>query len=205
MKIKTPQPFGDPYVDSCFQFEFEELEETRVWHTIDGLKDVPFIADTDKKKALAIAERELQQYADYHFAYYWVGNLRSGLGYPGEPQNTYLLGIQKSRSKSVLCGGMAMWEFDQNHLANAVRWWIKSCAIQLSIGKVKDGFPMLNLAYIAESLGLATCHTSLLKQAQLIQNILFDSVGAKQRYDLAHQQGEDAIKQAISLLCSFYL
>ena len=65
MKIKSPPTTDDSYVDSCFQFDFEESGESRVWHEITVLKDIPFLADKDKTKALMVAEAALQEYADY--------------------------------------------------------------------------------------------------------------------------------------------
>ena len=205
MIIKTPQKTGDPYVDSCFQFDFEEFDEPRVWHEIASLKDIPLIADTDKNKALAIAEAAIQEFKDYSFLYYWIGKLRGQLNYAGEPKKTYLEGLQKGRNKPILCGGIAMWEFEHKNLAEAVKWWIKSCAIQLSCSLSKDGFSFLNLAYVSEGLGLSVCQTTLLEESNRLQSIAFDSIGANQRYSLAYNQGNQSIKNAISLLCNFYL
>ena len=38
MIIKTPPKTGEPYVDSCYQFDFEEFDEPRVWQKIVPLK-----------------------------------------------------------------------------------------------------------------------------------------------------------------------
>ena len=205
MKIKTPPETGDSYIDSCFQFDFEEFSESRVWQEITPMKEIPFLADTNKRIALATAETALKQYADYSFLYYWIGKLRGDLNFPGEPKITYLEGLQKGRNKPFLCGGIAVWEFDRSNLAEAVKWWIKSCAIQLSCKLSNDGFSLLNLAYIAEGLKLSNYHAPLLKEAQRIQNIRFDGVGANQRYRLAYDQGNTSIKSAIALLCDYYL
>ncbi len=51
MIIKTPPKTGEPYVDSCYQFDFEEFDKPRVWQKIAPLKEIPFIADTDKRNA----------------------------------------------------------------------------------------------------------------------------------------------------------
>ena len=50
MQIKVPASTGDPYVDDCFHFDFEEVEEPRRWAAMPGIKDIPYIADTDKQK-----------------------------------------------------------------------------------------------------------------------------------------------------------
>jgi hypothetical protein len=207
-KIQSPPATGNAYVDSCFQFEFEELDEPRIWHTIDDLKDIPRLAESGKAdKALALAEASLHQYSDYDFLYVWIGRLKAELEYSGEPQKTYFEGLQRCRSKASLCDSMAMVEFNANNLSNAVMWWIKSCAIQLGGGRARNGFSFLNLAYIAAGLGLAECHYALLKQADRIDSrqVRFDAEGANQRYRLASSQGSASIKQAISLLCSYYV
>ena len=204
-RIKTPKLTGDPYVDSCFQLDFDELDEPRVWSEITDLKDIPFLADDDKRKALDVAEKALKAYPDYDFTYFWVGKLRGSLDYPGEPRKTYLEGMQKSRSKLNLCTGMASWELEQNNLAEAVKWYLKSCALQLGGKMYRAEFPFLNLAYIAEGLNLAKCKAALLKQVERIRNIRFDAEGANQRYRLAAEQGDNSIKKAISLLCDYYL
>ncbi len=204
MIITAPRATGDAYVDSCFQFDFEEFEETRMWGLIPGIKDIPLIADKDPRKALEAADTALKDYADYSFVFFWVGKLKGKLGYPDEPRNTYLEGLQKGRNKPILCGGIAMWEFEHGNLAEAVKWWIKSCAIQLSCNLSTDGFSVLNLAYIAGGLNLPQYKASLLKKAKSISSIDFDSIGASQRYQLAGQQGNASIIAAISLLCEHY-
>lgn len=204
-RINVPKVTGDSYVDSCFQFEFEEFDEHRVWHEIASLKDIPLLAEEgDKKKALDVAEIALKEYPDFDFTYLWVGKLRASLGYSGEPPKTYFEGMQNSRSKLSLCTGMANWEFEHNNLAEAVKWYIKSCALQLGGKTDREAFPFLNLAYIAEGLYLTKYKTSLLKQVDRIQNIRFDAEGTRQRYQLAAAQGTISIQKAISLLCDYY-
>lgn len=205
MQIKVPASTGDPYVDDCFHFDFEEFEEPRRWAAMPGIKDIPYIADTDKQKALTAAEAALKDNPDYSFLFYWIAKLRGSLGVAGEPQKTFLEGLQKGRNKPILCGGLAMHAFERDDLAEAVKWWLKSAAVQWNCKLSVDGFSLLNLAYIAEGLHMPECQAPLLKAAQEIQSIRFDAVGANQRYQMAHAQGTPSIKKAIALLCSFYL
>jgi hypothetical protein len=205
MIVKTPPRTGDAYVDSCFEFDFEEFDESRVWHEIASIKEIPFVADTDTRRALELAESALDDYRDYSFVYYWIGKLRGQLSYPGEPRTTYLEGLRMGRNKPMLCGGIAVSEFDRGNLSEAVKWWIKSCAIQLSCGLSRDGFSFLNLAYVAQGLKLAQYKTPLIATGQDMQSIDFDSFGANQRILLAHEQGTASIKSAVSLLCDFYM
>ncbi len=205
MQIKSLASTGDPYVDDCFHFDFEEFEEPRRWAAMPGIKDIPYIADTDKQKALTAAEAALKDNPDYSFLFYWIAKLRGSLGMPGEPQKTYLEGLQKGRNKPILCGGLAMHAFEHGDLAEAVKWWIKSAAIQFSCKLSVDGFSLLNLAYIAEGLHMPECQAPLLKAAQQLQSISFDAIGANERYHLALTQGNDSIKTAFDILCMFYL
>jgi hypothetical protein len=98
-----------------------------------------------------------------------------------------------------------MMEFEANNLPDAVIWWIKSCAIQLSGASAAYGFSFLNLAYIAKGLGLANCNAVLLEQTDMRSSIRFDAEGAIQRYNLAANQGSEPIRQAILLLCDYYI
>jgi len=204
MKIKSPPKIGIPYVDACFQFDYEEFNEPRRWHELPAMREIPDLAFIDKKKALIAAETALQGNTDYSFLYYWTAKLRGEMGYPGEPQKTYLEGLHKGRNKPMLCGGLAMWEFQQENLAEAVKWWIQSCAIQMSCRLSTDSFSLLNLAYIAEGLQIPECQALLYREAQALQSVKFDSLGAAQRYQLAARQGNNPIKTAIKLLCVFY-
>lgn len=203
-KFKRPSQTGNAYIDSCFQFELVDLDESRVWHEIDGLIDIPSLQDTDKKKALALAEASLPKFPDYDFVYVWIGRLKGQLGYPGEPQNTYLEGIKKCRMKSSLCANLGSAEFEANQLEEAVRWWLISCTIQLN-NRVLDWVSFLNLAYIAEGLSLSHCHSVLLKEADRFQSVRYSADTANERYHLATTQGNDSIKQAIVLLCDCFL
>jgi tetratricopeptide (TPR) repeat protein len=205
-KIKSPPKTGNAYVDSCFWFDFEEIDDERKWHAIDGLKNIISLAENgETEKALSLAEASLSQYPDYYFLYYWIGKLKGKMGQQGEPKKTYIEGLKKCRSKVTLCGGLAMMGFEANNLSDAVMWWIKSCAIQLSGASAEDGFSFLNLAYIAKGLGLANCNAALLEQTDRRLSIRFDAEGAIERYNLAANQGSEPIRQAILLLCDYYI
>lgn len=205
MKVKTPPPTGILYVDVCYQIDFEEFSEPRRWQNIPRMREIPDLAFGDKQKALAAAESALREFSDYSFLYYWVAKLRGEIGFPDEPIATCLEGLQKGRNKPMLCGAIAMYEFSRFNLGHAVKWWIRSCAVQLDCRLSTDSFSLLNLAYIAEGLGLPQCQAPLLREAQLLQSIQFDAVGAEERYHLARTQGTVPMRKAIQLLCDFYI
>ena len=205
MKVPAPQLTDVLYVDACFQIDFEEFDEPRRWHEMADMRVIPDMAMVDKHKALAVAEAVLGQFPDYSFAYYWVAKLRQEIGFPGEPIATCLEGLKKGRNKPMLCGAIAMYEFSRYDLGQSVKWWLRSAAVQFGCRLSTDSFSLLNLAYIAEGLGLTECQKALMAEAQLLQSIQFDPLGAEQRYHLARTQSSGPIKQAIQLLCEHYL
>ena len=205
MKVPTPPLTGILYVDTCYQIDFEEFDEPRRWNDIPRMRELPDMAFYNKEKALTVAEAALQEYADYSFVYYWVAKLRGEIGFPGEPIATCLEGLKKGRNKPMLCGAIAMFEFSRFDLGQAVKWWLRSAATQFGCRLSTDSFSLLNLAYIAEGLDLPDCQKALMSEAQRLQSVKFDPVGAEQRYHLARTQGSAPIKKAIQLLCDFYL
>jgi hypothetical protein len=205
MKVPVPEPTGVLYVDTCFQIDFEEFVELRHWQDMADMRAIPDMSMVDKRKALPMAEAALEKFDDYSFAYYWVAKLRHETGFPGEPIATCLKGLQKGRNKPILCGAIAMYEFSRFDLGQAVKWWLRSAATQFGCRMSTDSFSLLNLAYITEGLGLPDCQKALMSEAQRLQSVKFDPVGAEQRYHLARTQGSGPIKQAIRLLCEHYL
>lgn len=206
VEVQAPPSTGDKYVDSCFQCNFKEDSETRNWDNLDDLKDIPSLYNAGQKpKALQLAEAALAKYPDYDFVYGWLGRIREGLQYPDEPERSYHEGLRHSRSKASLCANLAMAAFEKGVLADAVTWWVKACAVLMGGGKAKDAYPFLNLAYIAEGLRLIGPNKQLLAWTEAIQSggLMFDADGANQRYRLANSQGNESIKKAIELLCSF--
>ncbi|MDK2980756.1 MAG: hypothetical protein PWQ55_1103 [Chloroflexota bacterium] len=205
MKVPVPQPTGELYVDTCFQIDFEEFIELRNWRDYADLRDIPDTAMVDKRKALSMALSVWEKYDDFSFVYYWIAKLRHETYFPGEPIATCLKGLEKCRSKPILCGAIAMREFERYDLGQAVKWWVRSAAAQFGCRMSTDSFSLLNLAYIAEGLDLPDCQKALMAEAQNLQGIQFDAIGAEQRYHLARTQGSGPIKRTIRLLCQHYL
>jgi len=206
MNKSYPPPTSDPFVDSCFQLDFEELEEPRNWRQMEDLANIPPLATGGRyQEALTIIEEGLARYPDYDFLYGWRGFIQAKLGRREEERKTYLEGIRKSRSKISLCDHLGQWEFDHRHLAEAVRWWIRACVIQLSQDKLEYAHPFLLLAYIAKGLGLPACQSALFKQCDQIDYVRLNAAGESQCSRLVSSQGEASIKRAIALLCEFYL
>jgi hypothetical protein len=204
--VASPPATGDAYVDSCFRFGFDELEEERDWHEMADVAEIPRLANSgDNVGALALIDEALTRYPDYGFLYSWRGHVQSKLDLREEERQSYLEGIQKSRSKASLCDYLGQWEFKAGRLAEAVEWWIKSCAIQLYVDRPEYASPFLRLAYIAEGLGLTACHSALLEQVDRIQNIRLNAQGERECWALAASQGNASIKRGITLLCDFYL
>jgi len=200
LKGKKKTQARDSFVDS-FNFNFREEEDNRDWKEMKDLSEVcPYqSAQTHNMKIIAV-ETVLQKYPDYDVLYSWLGSLKG----PKEARKVYLEGLKKSRIKAHLCGDLGKLAFEENNLSEAVKWWIRSCAIQAVGKRYTDGFSFLNLATIAKYFGLNDCYSKLFDQSKKIMNIVFDATGELQRASIVQKQGNNSIKQAIKLLCKDY-
>lgn len=207
LRIRNPQLTGDEYVDSCFHMNFTtEKPEDRVWQKFADLRDVLDLKNSGQtQRALVLAEAALQRYSDYDILYVWIADLRAEEKQAGEPQKTYLEGLGKCLRKEKLCANLAMEAFAAEDLAEAVRWWICSCVAQLHGGKAANQYPFINLAYVAEGMGLRDAQARLLEWADAIEPLQtrFDANGANLRYRLAATQGNPSIARAVTTLCDF--
>lgn len=206
VEIQRPFKTSDAYVNSCFNLDFRECEETRMWANIDKLKEIPQLFQAGKKdKARELVETALVEYSDYDFVYIWMGNLLEDKKQPQEALKIYHLGIRECRSKAYLCDNIGQLALERKDLPEAVKWLIKSCAVQLGGGKAQDAISFINLGYIAEGLGLPNCAIQLFEWGDAIdpRQIRFDAVGVNYRHQLASTQGTPSIKQAIRAFCQF--
>jgi hypothetical protein len=208
MTVRTPPATGDPYIDSCFTCNFKEEYEPRRWDQMDDLRAIRQLLDAGEfRRAHAPLKAAMERYPDYDVLYCWLAEICGKLGKSVERITVMKVGLRKSRRKAWLCAKLAMAAFEADDLVEAVKWWIKSCAIQLGGGRAEDASPFLNLAYVAEGLGLGVAKTQFLRQADAMDNrqVRLNDKGANERYRVTSAQGNASVKQAVSLLCSFYL
>jgi hypothetical protein len=202
----------DSFVDSCFDFIFREVPENRNWEEIIDLSEIfskemkdAFSGNTEScYRAIPLLNAQLQKYPDYDLLYCWLGFCKKALYGPNEARRTYLEGIEKSRSRAVICGRLGMLAFEEYDLPDAVKWWIRSCAIQVTGEKYVDGFSFLNLATIAKYLGLKKCYSKLWHRSLAIKDQAFTGSGEQQRALMAQQQRSEPIIEAIEKFCKNY-
>lgn len=200
----------DAYVNSCFNFDFKEENEERHFYEMEDLNEI-FHQDLNElvnipEKATVSVEKAIKEYPDFDVLYTWLGTCYSKreLNKPEKAREICLEGLRKCRRKSYLCGKLGMLEFESNNLPEAVKWWIRSCAVQSVGGQYLDGFSFLNLATIAKYLGLNECYHVLFDKSKKIQYIIFDAIGESEKASIVREQGNNSIEQAITLLCKHY-
>jgi len=207
-QIRTVAATGDPYVDSCFTFDFQEVDEARDWYQIDELRKVTELGEQGKvKKAMSLLESIWGQYIDFDFVYIWKVILLDKMGKIDDARAVIHEGLAKSKKKYSLCNQLATIEFESGSLAEAVRWWVKSAAAQMSIGQVDSFPPFLYLAYIAEALGDSASSNRLLSEVDKIRygQIRLDATGQSKVFSKVSREGNDSMRRAIQLLCKNYL
>jgi len=206
--IRTIAATGDPYVDSCFTFDFQEVDEARDWYGIEELRKVTELGNQDKvREAMSLLESIWGQYTDFDFVYIWKAVLRDKMGKIDDARAVIHEGLTRCKKKYSLCNQLATIEFESGSLAEAVRWWIKSAAAQISIGQTDSVPPFLYLAYIAEALGDRASSDRLLSEVDKIRpgQIRLDGTGQSKVFNKVSGEGNDSMRRAIQLLCQEYL
>jgi hypothetical protein len=196
----TDQSRGDSFIDECFRIDFKELVEDRSYYNIDGLKTLNTIvySRSDPARALKMTVDAVSRCPDFDVLYVWLGDVRAQLREKGQPQKTYLEGLQRCRQKKYLCASMGNAEFKSGNLAQAIIWWIRSCLL-----KTPEPYPYLNLACIAEGVGLNSEYRTLIRKADSLSGsvVRFNSAGVTERRQMASSQGSSEIASAITRLC----
>ncbi len=201
-----PPTTGIEYIDECFQLPFEEQKEERDWKTLPGLVEIPRLASSGQVEAARAAiEQGLRAYPDLDFLYTWRGYLLGLAGDRDGERRAYEEGLQRCRSKGGLCDHLGMLAFKEEDLLEAVTWWVRSCVVQLTTGRMESPQPFLRLATIADGLDLPACSAALMQQADRIQNVRLNQQGQQETWGLALSQGDDGVKSALILLCKHLL
>lgn len=205
VKLPSPPPTGDAYVDSCFDVDFQDVEDARLWHRMPRLRDIPGLASGGKiAEAEEIIDQALRDHPDFEFLYVWRGHVHCSAGRLDAARLAYLDGIEKSRGKVGLCDSLGQWEFDARHLAEAVKWWARACALQLTSRRLTMANPFLRLGRIAANIGLSACAEFLLKCSERIHDVRLDVAGESRIVHVVQDQANGSIRLAIETLCNFY-
>ncbi|MFV0593184.1 MAG: hypothetical protein ACK5M7_17560 [Draconibacterium sp.] len=117
-------------------------------------------------------------------------------------------GLEHAKLKAGLCSDIGTLYFeDKKLLKEAVKWWIRSCAIQLGGGTADIAFPFLNLSAVASPFStLSTEQKWLLDQADAIDHnrTRFNERGLAERQLLSKEQANDSLIAVIKQLCNYY-
>jgi hypothetical protein len=206
----------DPYVDSCFDFNFRESPEKLSFSMLKDREEIfsPVMNGSpgnNESYSIAIAslENQLKFYPSHEILYIWLGFCQKKLFGSVEARKTYLEGIEKSRERALICQALAKLDFEDNNLSDAVKWWIRCCAIEAINGREQCGFSFICLAKIAKFLGLKKCYSKLstrgawIKSSVAWSNSLFDKELEPLEL-MVNQQRNDSIAKAITKLCKEY-
>jgi hypothetical protein len=142
---------GDRYVDRCFECQWSELDEPRLWSSDLELKAVANLAnDGQDSEALARLAKLWESYRDHDFVYGWKARILVRQGQRNDAIKLLDEGISRCRTKFTLCANRAEIEYNSGDLSEAVVWWIRSAVSQVSLqGRPLLDSPFLHLAYIA--------------------------------------------------------
>jgi len=197
----------DTYVDACFNMEFEESQEERRWSDVPEAAAVAEAAnDRRTEEALRLAQALRDKHPDFHLGYYWVGELQRRQQRYSDARECLLRGLDLTKSKYALCEMMGQVHCEAGNLAAAVKWWIRSCVIQLRLEDIEAHTPFLNLSYVAEGMGLSS-ECAALRQtvdgSRQGRDCRLSADDANRLYRLTHRLSERMpVALAIQQLCS---
>jgi tetratricopeptide (TPR) repeat protein len=194
----------DSYVSACFALDFEESVEDRDPRDIDVLRQIEELANRGQLgAAMELIESIFEQYDDFDFVYGWKAILHSKMGQLITARTTIETGLRRARSKYRLCEDMGNIEFEWGNLSEAVRWWIKSIALQRRCTRVASWHSYVYLAGIAAALGEEDSSTQLLTTVdrQRPEKIRLNGEGRNRVALRVAREGNSAMRRAIRRLC----
>ena len=198
---------GDRYVDRCFDCQWSELDEPRIWSTKPELKAVTDLANEGQgTAALAQLEKIWENYRDHDFVYGWKATICARKGHKSDAISILDEGMSRCRKKYGLCENRAKIEYNAGDLGEAVVWWIRSAVSQISArGPILEG-PFLYLAYIADTLGDHNSKDKLFKVVDRLTKWGRLNDSAVNRINsLVVAQGNKSMSIAIDRLCKEFL
>lgn len=193
---------GNDYIDSCFHFEFQELDDDRNALQIPEAKDIIDAGNMGRtNEAIQLAEAFKKKCPDYSFSYYWLGSLYLRQKRYDDAQNVVLEGINLAKSKSDLCNQMAEISLEIGDISEANKWWIRCTLLEIK----KNNFGVVNFVYlseIADALGLFNASRKLQSYAD---ETGLESNAVRDLHNLTRLKGTESMKKAINILVSEYL
>ncbi len=208
LPLKKIAMTGDAYIDDCFQIDFEEMYEERDWFKMPEAKIIPDTANAGQvEQALRLAEELRDKYPDFYFSYYWLAVLYRKQKRHNDGRKTLLEGLKFARSKQGLCSALGDLEWEQKNLSEAVKWWIKSVAVQVGSQYVTDFPSFLSLSYVAEGLGIGLACSELRDWVDRLRSgqLRLNGQAANEFYAATRSQATPAMRLAIEMLEKQYL
>ena len=210
MKIETPKPTKDAFVNECFSFDFDEQKETRNWNELPETASIPGLGNgPNPSAALTAIEDALKKYPDFGFLYGWKGYVQQNrLRNRSKAIEIYEEGLKHSLSKISLLDSLGQTYYEENKFDQAVRHWIQSCALQMGTQTFEYAHPFMMLSYVAEKLGMKREANLLFAQTDRLQNIRLNYDGQVEM-DIRIGRVPDknmisSIKKAIKTFVKFY-
>jgi len=205
--IQIPQlePTGDPYVDSCFRIEFGELDDPRDFHDLDQFEQVSALNKERRfSEALSIIDSAWMEHGDFDLVYAWKASIFRGMGDFDSAREVLMEGLKKAKAKYSLCDELGVTEFEAGTLRSAVKWWVRSCAAQLTIKKINSSTSFLYLAYIAKALGDDSQYSVLMNEIPH-GPIELNAEGQQLVISRVQSDGEEPILRAIQTLSQNFI
>ena len=113
-------------------------------------------------------------------------------------------GLKKAKAKYSLCDELGVTEFEAGTFRNAVKWWIRSCAAQLTIKKINCSTSFLYPAYIAKALGDDSQFSVLMNEIPH-GPIELNAEGQQMVISRVQSEGEEPILRAIQTLSQNFI
>jgi HEAT repeat protein len=208
LPIKKIAETGDPYADDCFRIDFDEFYEEREWFDMPEAKAIPDAGNAGRiDEALRLAEALRQKYPDFYFVYNWFAILYRKQKRYGDARNSLTEGLRLARSKHNLCTAMGELEWERQNLSEAVKWWIKSAAVQVGAQYVTDYVAFLHLSYVADAVGMSAVCAKLRSWVDRLRSgqIRLNAQAANEIYLATNRQATPAVRLALELLDIHYL
>jgi tetratricopeptide (TPR) repeat protein len=205
---RSSSSHADPlesYVNSCFEIEFDEHQESRDYRQIPELRRIADLGNRGEiSEAMQLLQSIADRYPDYDFIYGWKAILLSKCGKLDGARAVVHEGLARSRSKHALCEDMGNIEFEWGNLAEAVKWWIKSIALQKRAAAVDSWHSYIYLAGVATALGEDPASTALLEAVdrQWPEKVRLNGKGRSQVALRVACEGNASMRKAIQRLCA---
>ena len=201
---RFPPSTGDPFIDSCFEIDFPVEREGREWTSMPDVVSLAPIHNEDLAAGeyMSRLSRKIETLPDFDLLYFWLAGVYMEQANYDRASSVLRDGLDKAKAKHALCTRMGDIHLSKSSLADAVRWWIRSCSIQLQGSVLDDYNPFLDLSIVCDQLGSSEDSVWLLQMADRIDTRRLRRVGGRldTLQNIVADQGTREMSAAIRLL-----